>query len=319
MNQKYICTMGPSINNDEMLKKLYEQGMRIIRFNMSHMDYDLKNILERIEKLKSQGYNIKTMIDTKGPEIRLVIKEKRAIQKDEILTLGKDFDIDCDIHSLEVNDILLIDDAQVQLKFLGSLNFQVLNDGVLKNKAGVYSEKLNSNLKFLNASDLEDIKKAFTLNVDWLAVSLVRGSDDILNILKLKAENKNVQTQIMSKIETKEALRNFLEILKVSDGIMIARGDLGVVFPYDLGKIQDTIIKKTLPTNKMLVVGTGFLKSLKTNLVPMRSEVIDLYEVLAKGVKWIMFSGETAIAKDPLLVLDTANKIGESIKRETML
>ncbi len=179
----------------------------------------------------------------------------------------------------------------------------------------MYSERLNKTVEFLSEEDKQDIKQAFSLWVDWLALSFVRNKEDILKVKELAL---NTTTKIMSKIETKEAINNYEEILKASEGIMIARGDLGVIEPYNLGRIQDLLVTKTLKTTKKLVVGTGFLRTLKTNLFPTRAETIDLYEVFKKGVKTIMFSGETAISKNPLLVLETANKIYESINKEDL-
>ncbi len=126
MKPDYICTMGPSINSNEMLIKLYEKGMRIIRFNMSHIDYDLEDIVKRINILKNKGYKIETLVDTKGPEIRIKLKENRIVKRNDILVLYEDLEISANISNLKENDILLIDDAQIALSFLGNKKFKVL-------------------------------------------------------------------------------------------------------------------------------------------------------------------------------------------------
>ncbi len=317
MKQEYICTMGPKIDDDEILTLLYDRGMRIIRFNMSHIDYDLEKMIERINRLKAKGYNILTMMDTKGPEVRVLVSNNKEVKAGEILTLNKDLKFSCDVSGLQRNDIIKIDDAQIILEVQNNRKFKVLNDGLLKNDAGVYCKRINESLDFLNNKDFEDIKKAFTLKVDWIALSFVRNAADVIKIKDLRDEFK-AKTKIMSKVETISALENFEEILDVSDGIMIARGDLGVVMPFELGEISKIIIDRVLKTDKKLVVGTGFLKSMKKNIYPTRAEVNDLYDVFSRGAKSIMFSGESAIAMDPLRVLDVANKIFDSMNNESI-
>ncbi len=311
----YVCTMGPSIYNEEMIVSLYEKGLRTIRFNMSHIDYDIEKVLGMLDNIyRKYGYEIKTMLDTRGPEIRLKISKNTNVNTGDIITLGKDFLLSVIYDKLKIGDVLQIDDGKVTLKII-SINSneyfcQVLNGGELKNKAGVYIKEINESLPFLSLQDEDDIRLAFKLNLDWIAASFTSSKDDIEKIREIKKGYPEAKTKIMAKVETRLAVLNIEEILKVSDGIMIGRGDLGVAFPIAaLGSIQEYLIARVLDTDKELVVGTGFLKSMKKNNLPERAEVNDLYNTFKMGVRSIMFSGETAISKDPLRILDMANEI----------
>lgn len=318
MKKEYICTMGPSIKEEDIIIKMYEKGMSTIRINMSHIDYSIEQLIHTIKKLRLMGYDIKSLIDTKGPEIRVKSNNKQVNINDQII-LGKDIDLSCDYQCLETNDIIEINDGQIRLKVIEQqgTNFLCisLDSGLIKNEAGVYIEKLKRNLKFLSAEDEIDIRRAFSLNSDWLACSFVRTKEDILEVLKIKSEFPNSTTKIMAKIETKDAIINLDEIITISDGIMIARGDLSTAFPITMiGMLQNYIIQKVLDSKKYLVVGTGFLKSMKKSMRPTQAEVNDLYNTFLSGATAIMFSGETAISNSPLRVLDVANEIYESQK-----
>lgn len=321
---EYICTMGPSISSLEKIIELYHLGLKTIRFNMSHIDYNINEILKIIQQAEKEvNGKIFTLLDTRGSEIRIKVPFTRQIHKGEILTLGIDFFINIPYNGLILSDdIIQIDDGKIKFKVLASngdlISVIALTDGKLKNEAGMYLERLASTLPFLSKEDVKHFHFAFSNNLDWVACSFVRTEDDIQSVLEIKRMYPNCQTKIMAKIETKEAVLNLDKIIQISDGIMIARGDLGVSFPLHLiATLEEYIAQKAISKETVLTIGTGFLRSMKQRSFPERAEVTDLYQAFHFTNK-IMFSGETAIADDPSSILRTANLIYDSLTNESI-
>lgn len=314
---EYICTMGPSIYDFEKILELYHLGLCTIRFNMSHIDYDMDEVLRMIDEIKKiTGEKIETMLDTCGSEARVQIEESKEVTIGDRMILGREFIIDVPCESiLSIDDILQIDDGKIQFKVIETEPFTLvaLTNGRLKNGAGVYSQKISATLPFFSSKDIKDIELAFSKDLDWIACSFVKTKDNIQEIRRIKQRYPECHTKIMAKIETREAIQNLDEIISVSDGIMIARGDLAVAFPIEtIASLQDYIANKVIAASIPLVIGTGFLRSMKKNSIPERAEVTDLYQAFKLSTK-IMFSGETAIADDPIHVLETANDIFQTI------
>lgn len=318
MTPEYIGTMGPSIYHYEKILELYQLGLRTIRFNMSHIDYDIFEVLSMIHRLEeTTGKKIGTMLDTCGSEVRISITTPRNIVIDEKLILGQDFTINVASDSiLTIGDVLQIDDGKIQLRVTGisPLTFISLTNGKLKNGAGVYSEKLSKSLPFISEKDQKNFDLAFSNNLDWVACSFVKSANNIREVLKIKSRYPNCHTKIMAKIETREAVQNLDEIIAISDGIMIARGDLGVAFPVSMiAMLQNYIAGKVIASGKPLTIGTGFLRSMKKSPIPEKAEVTDLYNAFTLSNS-IMFSGETAVADNPAHILGTANDIFNTFK-----
>ena len=308
----YVCTTGPSLNNIEKIEKLHELGLTTIRFNMSYRDKCMIN--ELMPEIKKSKYDIKTMVDLCGPEIRIDIDEPINIIKDNIYIIGKDIKIKSgNIDILNVGDIIVFGDGEISFRIIekdSNLKCISLNNGVLKRNKKITNENLCKTIPFLSEEDINDIKSAIELNVDYLCISFVNTIEDIRRIKNIT----NNDIKIIAKIETVEGVNNLEEILPEVDGIMIGRGDLGVRYPYYmLGKIQKEISNKVKEFNKKLIVGTGFLSSMKDNEIPTRAEVNDLYNTILDGAEEIMFSGETASSNSPESVLDFANKIASTI------
>lgn len=317
---EYVCTMGPSIYGTEKLLELYHLGLRTIRFNMSHIDYDMNEVLAMIHKVEEiTGEKIKTMLDTCGTEARVRIHSTKDVHIGDEMVLGKDFAIDVPCESfLDIGDIIQIDDGKIELKVtcLKPLMFIALTNGKLKNGSGVYSQKISSMLPFMSSKDKDAFDLAFSKDLDWVACSFVKSAKDIFEIRNIQKKYPSCHTKIMAKIETREAIENLDEIIAASDGIMIARGDLAVAFPIHLiAALQDYIAQSVLEASIPLVIGTGFLRSMKKSMIPERSEVVDLYHAF-HITNQIMFSGETAIADDPAHILTTANEIFGSMKHQ---
>lgn len=310
----YVCTTGPSLNNIEMINKLFELGLTTVRFNMSYREKCM--IDELTPQIVNSDYDIKTMVDLCGPEIRINISEPMNIIKDNVYTIGKDIKIkEGNLDVLNIGDIIVFGDGEISFKIIEKdeyLKCISLNNGVLKRNKKITNENLCKTIPFLSESDINDIKHAIELNIDYLCVSFVNTVEDIKRVKEII----NDKIKIIAKIETVEGVTNLKDILSEVDGIMIGRGDLGVRYPLsELGKVQKEICKIVKDSNKKLIVGTGFLSSMKENEIPTRAEVNDLYNTILDGADEIMFSGETASSNSPEDVLKFANKIIETIER----
>ncbi len=315
---EYICTMGPSILNSQKIVELYNLGLRTIRFNMSHIDYDINEVLQMIKRAeKIVGHKIYTMLDTCGTEIRINTNTPRQISIGDTITLEKDFSLNVPYRDiLEFGDILKIDDGKVIVKVISKNPTLLvsLTNGKIKNGAGVFSEKLSKPLPFISEKDYQSFQLAFRNNMDWVACSFVKSKEDIKAVQQLRSQYPNCNTKIMAKIETREAIEHLDEIISLSDGIMIARGDLGVAFPvYMITSLQNYIAGKVISAGIPLTIGTGFLRSMKKNPLPEKAEVSDLYYAFTL-TNSIMFSGETAVADDPISILKTANSIFKTLE-----
>lgn len=308
----YVCTTGPSLNSIEKINKLFNLGLTTIRFNMSYREKCM--IDELTPQIINSRYDIKTMVDLCGPEIRINISEPINIIKNKVYTIGKDIKItEGNLDVLNIGDIIVFGDGEISFKIIEKdeyLKCISLNNGILKRNKKITNEKLCKTIPFLSESDIHDIKHAIELNIDYLCVSFVNTVEDIKRVKEIT----NDRIKIIAKIETVEGVNNLNEILPEVDGIMIGRGDLGVRFHLsELGKIQKEICKIVKASNKKLIVGTGFLSSMKDNEMPTRAEVNDLYNTLLDGADEIMFSGETASSNSPEDVLKFSNKIVETI------
>ena len=304
----YVCTTGSSLNNIEKINRLFELGMTTVRFNMSYREKCMIN--ELVPQIIDSKYDIKTMVDLCGPEIRIDIEESINITKGHTYVIGKDIKIKSgNIDILDVGDIIAFGDGEISFEVIEKNDYLKcisLNNGILKKNKKITNEKLCKTIPFLSNDDIEDIKRAIKLNIDYLCISFVNTVEDIK---KIKAIT-NGEIKLIAKIETVEGVDNLLKILSEVDGIMIGRGDLGVRYPYSMvGKVQKYICKTVKNFNKKLIVGTGFLSSMKINEIPTRAEVNDLYNTILDGADEIMFSGETASSISPENVLETANKI----------
>ena len=318
MMVKYICTTGKSFNNKDMIEKLYKLGMSTVRFNMSYREKCMIDELIPIINIlnKESNYNIKTMVDLRGPEIRIDIEEPLEIIKGNTYTIGKDIKIkDGDISILDIDDVIVFGDGEISFKIIEKLDNKLkcisLNNGILKRNKKITNAKLCNSIPFLSDKDIDDINTAIKYNVDYLCVSFINTEDDII---KIKNHIKDTNIKLIAKIETIDGVNNLEDIIKQVDGVMIGRGDLAVRYPiYDLPFYQKKICNIVKKCNKKLIIGTGFLSSMKSEEIPTRAEVSDLYNAVLDGADEIMFSGETAASPSPVNVLETANRIIKNI------
>ncbi|MFP4698593.1 MAG: pyruvate kinase [Eubacteriales bacterium] len=325
---KIICTIGPTSEKENVLIKLIENGMDIARLNFSHGDHE--EHLRRINLIKKARKKLQIpvaiLLDTKGPEIRTGIFENgKATLKDgeEFLLTIKEVlgnNNKCSVtyknmvDDIKIGDTILIDDGIIELKVKNVTESDVLctvvSGGNIANRRGVNIPDVKTNLPPITEKDKRDILFGIENNVDFIAASFVRDANAVCEIRKLLKEKNAEHIQIIAKIENQEGLNNIDEIIKVSDGIMIARGDLGVEIPTEkIPVVQKKIIKKCNEACKPVITATQMLDSMIRNPIPTRAEVTDVANAIYDGTDAIMLSGETAMGKYPLETLKTMVRI----------
>ena len=332
---KIICTLGPSTDNKEVLKRLVEEGMDVARFNFSHGSYEEHGgRFELLEKIRKEtGKHVAALLDTKGPEIRL--KEfkdgKVHLDKGQLFTLTtQDVEGTKDKVSITYKDLpkdleigarVLIDDGLIGMvaKEITETDIvcEVLNDGFVSNKKGVNVPDTFLSMPYVSSKDRADIVFGIEKGYDFIAASFVRSADDVLEVRKILEQNNCNSIHIISKIENIQGVENIDEIIKVSDGIMVARGDMGVEIPLeDVPSIQKMIIKKVYKDGKQVITATQMLDSMMKNPRPTRAEATDVANAIYDGTSAIMLSGETAAGKYPVEALQTMVKIARRTEHD---
>ena len=325
---KIICTMGASTDKEGILEQLAIEGMDVARFNFSHGDHEeQKGRLDRLKAIRTKiNRPIAALLDTKGPEIRI-----REFAKGKItLTEGQKFTLTADeiqgdeervsitykelYKDVKPGDSILIDDGLIGLEveeIEGSdIHCVVINGGIVSNKKGINLPGVNVNMPFISQKDREDILFGIQEEFDFIAASFTRTADDVLEIRKILDENGGRDLNIIAKIENQQGVDNIDSIIEVADGIMIARGDMGVEIPLeDVPVIQKEIINKVYNAGKQVITATQMLDSMMKNPRPTRAETTDVANAIYQGTSAIMLSGETAAGKYPVEALRTMVKI----------
>jgi len=332
---KIICTLGPATDQPGVLKQVALAGMDVARFNFSHGSYEEHG--ERFDALcrvrEEIGRPIAALLDTKGPEIRL--KEFKAgkeyLEKGQTFTLTtREVQGTKDIVSIsyaglpkdvKVGSRILIDDGLIEMtveeKTETDIVCKVLNEGPVSNKKGVNVPDTRLSMPYLSKKDKEDIVFAIKTGYDFIAASFVRSAEDVFEVRKILSENNCNTIRIISKIENQEGVDNIDEIIEASDGIMIARGDMGVEIPgEEVPAIQKMIIKKMYQAGKQVITATQMLDSMMKNPRPTRAEISDVANAIYDGTGAIMLSGETAAGKYPVEAVQTMARIAERTEQE---
>ena len=330
---KIICTLGPAVDTQEMMENLIKAGMNVARFNFSHGDYEEQG--SRIENFKkareSVGLPVAMLLDTKGPEIRIgKFKTGEAILKegDTFTLLNEDIDGDNTkvsvtyknlFNEVSIGTRILINDGLIEIiveKIDGKdVVCKVVNGGKLTNKKSINIPNSKIQLPSMTDKDVSDIIFGIKNGFDYIAASFIRKPEDVLNIKKVLKENGGEYIKVISKIENREGIENFDEILKVSDGIMVARGDLGVEIPMEEVPIrQKEFIQKCGKAGKIVVTATQMLESMVNNPRPTRAEVSDVANAVYDQTSAIMLSAESAAGKYPIEAVKTMDKIARTIE-----
>ncbi|MDU7266637.1 MAG: pyruvate kinase [Enterococcus faecalis] len=327
---KIVCTIGPASESVDMLVNLINAGMNVCRLNFSHGDYEehgarIKNIREAV---KITGKRVAILLDTKGPEIRtndmengaitMKIGDSVRISMTEVLGTNEKFSITYPelINDVNVGSHILLDDGLIDLEVTdidrdaNEIVTVVKNEGVLKNKKGVNVPGVSLNLPGITEKDANDIRFGIGQGIDFIAASFVRRASDVLEITKILEEENATHIQIIPKIENQEGIDNIDEILKVSDGLMVARGDMGVEIPTeDVPVVQKALIKKCNALGKPVITATQMLDSMQRNPRPTRAEANDVANAIYDGTDAVMLSGETAAGDYPLEAVQTMARI----------
>lgn len=327
---KIVCTIGPASESPEMLKKLITAGMNVARLNFSHGDFEehgnrIKNIRQACQELDK---NVAILLDTKGPEIRTGKLKEEPIElvQDELIILTTEEILgDKNRISVTYNDLpgdvsigstILIDDGLIGLTVVDirgtEIKCRIVNGGQIKSKKGVNVPGVSISLPGITEKDANDIRFGIEQNVDFIAASFVRKAADVLEIRELLEQNNATHIQIISKIENEEGVENLDEILEVSDGLMVARGDLGVEIPAEeVPLAQKSMIKKCNTAGKPVITATQMLDSMQRNPRPTRAEANDVANAILDGTDAVMLSGESAAGKYPVESVMTMARIAE--------
>ena len=336
---KIIATIGPSCESKEQLLKLFQLGVNVIRLNFSHGSYlEHQKRIEITTKYNQDSLRpVSILLDTKGPEIRVgkmkgdeqlikanseVIIDSSSKGYQEIIGDNHKISVSYQMAAdLKKNDCVLLDDGKLELKVVkieGSLIYtKAFNAHLLKTNKRVNLPGVKFSLPFLSKKDKENIKWGVEHKIDMIAASFVNSKEDILELRQLLVTLKATHVQVIAKIESQLGIKNIDEIIAVSDGIMIARGDLGLEIPYyDVPYLEKKIIRKCRKTNKIVIVATQMLESMTENPHPTRAEVTDVYYATELGADATMLSGETANGLYPEIAVSTMAIINKRAEME---
>ncbi|VVB74593.1 Pyruvate kinase [Candidatus Tiddalikarchaeum anstoanum] len=303
-NTKILCTVGPASIAEKVIRDMYDSGMNACRINLSYGNFEqYSTIIANIRKIG----DIPIILDTAGPELR-VLNNDAKFEKGDVL----DIDVSANIsHVLTKGMTLLINDGANSAKVtdVNKKKIKILmeNNGILVKNRKLVVKGVNFNLPLLSEKDVEGLNFAVKKDIDFVAVSFTNSADDIKTV---RDKLKNSGVKILAKIESKLGVDNFEEILKTCDGVMVARGDLGVEIASErIPLIQKMIIRKCNNAGKPVIVATQMMESMITNNTPTRAETSDVANAVIDGADTVMLSGETSIGRHPALVVKAMRKI----------
>ncbi|MBQ5331210.1 MAG: pyruvate kinase [Oscillospiraceae bacterium] len=332
---KIICTMGPSTDNDDILRRMMLDGMNVARFNFSHGTYEEhKRRFEQVVRIREElGLPVATLLDTKGPEIRLGVFEKGPVELHDgdeyILTTD---DVPCDEKRAGISfkglpeDVtkgtaILINDGAVELRVEDvsghDIRTTVVHGGKVSDRKGINVPGVELSMPYLSEKDMSDLEFGAKIGYDFIAASFVRSGADVAYLKKFIKSLGWSAPRIIAKIENRDGVDNIDEILRESDGIMVARGDMGVEIPFEqIPAIQKSLIRKGYNAGKQVITATQMLESMITNIRPTRAEMTDVANAIYDGTSAIMLSGETAAGKHPVEAVRTMALIAETTERD---
>ena len=336
---KIIATLGPSSTSESKLKSLILAGVNVFRVNFSHALHDeVKNTVSNIREISSSlNIHVSILGDLQGPKIRLGLVDKNiVVKKGDVVSITtnnigsgngllvsinySDFPKD-----VSENELILIDDGKLILKVLKTnkkdlVEAKVIQGGILNSKKGVNLPNTNISLPALTKKDKEDALFAIENQLDWIALSFVRTKKDVKQLQKLIEKHSEHKIPIIAKIEKPEAIENMDGILKAADGIMVARGDLGLEIPAEEVPLkQKLLVKKAKQARKPIIIATQMMESMIDSLTPSRAEVNDVANSVMDGADAVMLSGETSVGKYPVEVVETMGKIINGVENSPLI
>ncbi|MDL2287169.1 pyruvate kinase [Eubacteriales bacterium OttesenSCG-928-G02] len=332
---KIVCTLGPASNNESTIKQMLLAGINVARFNFSHGTHEEhKELIKKFRKVRdSLGIPAAVLLDTRGPEIRtgdfengeVVLKEgnefilttENIIGNEQISSITY-----TDLpRQLKEGDTVLIDDGRVSLLVISSsdteIKTKIIRGGRISNHKGINVPKITLDIEYLSEIDKNDLLFAIENDVDFIAASFVRCKDDVIALRKFLDYNGGHDIKIISKIENLDGVNNFEEILKNSNGIMVARGDMGVEIEFErLPGLQKRFIKSCYQSGKMVITATQMLESMINSSNPTRAEITDVANAVFDGTSAVMLSGESAMGKYPVDAVRVMAKIAEQAEKD---
>lgn len=335
---KIVATVGPTCDSYEQLLALVQAGVNVFRLNFSHGTQDNKlSIINSIRQInKTQPYNVSILGDLQGPKLRIGKIENNALEvkPGDVLTFTNEKCLGTkekiyisypNLHNdVKMGNLILIDDGKIEVKIIGieennNVKAEVTIGGILSSNKGINLPDTKISLPCLTEKDLVDLQFIIDQDLDWVALSFVRNVKDIV-VLRGKLDERESKIKIIAKIEKPEALTNIREIILESDGIMIARGDLGVELPVEqVPMIQKNIVRKCIHRAKPVIVATQMMESMMERVKPNRSEITDVANAVLEGADAVMLSGETAMGQHPVLVVETMKKIIGEVEKEDII
>jgi pyruvate kinase len=330
---KIIATLGPATESPEMIGRLILSGVDIFRLNMSHATHEwVRKIVNDVQNAaKSEGRFVGIMMDTQGPAIRtgelrvpldlrpgerftLTLRGERSEEERSVDVNYENF-----VNDIHTGDVVLIDNGAIRMKVLSKsgrrVECEVLTEGKLGSRRHINLPGVKVSLPALTAKDIQDVRLGIELRMDFIALSFVRASRDLMQLRELFPES-GARPLVIAKIEDQEALQNIEEIVREADAVMVARGDLGIEVPYEeLPIIQRRIVKMCLRVGRPVIVATHMLESMIQSPMPTRAEVTDVANAVFEQADAIMLSGETTVGKYPLACIEVFDRIARRIER----
>ena len=336
---KIVATLGPACSTREVLKNMIEAGVNVFRINFSHADYsDVKERIDMIRSLNEEfGYTTAILADLQGPKLRVgVMKEDVVVNPGDIITFQTAEDVPGTAERVYMNykefprdvkpgERILLDDGKLMFEALetnGSTEVicKVIQGGPLKSKKGVNLPNTKVSLPALTKKDIKDALFAIENNVDWIALSFVRTAEDLMELQDLILENSDHKIPIIAKIEKPEGVENIDKIVAYCDGLMVARGDLGVEVPaHEVPLIQKKLINRAKTARIPVIVATQMMETMITSLTPTRAEVNDVANSVMDGADAVMLSGETSVGNYPVQVIEQMTQIIEAVEDSPLI
>ncbi len=336
---KIVATLGPATSNKEVLKAMLEEGANVFRINFSHADYD--DVRERVEMIRELneefGFNAAILADLQGPKLRVgVMKGEVVVNEGDEITFvtGERFEGDENRvymtyeqfpQDAKPGERILLDDGKLIFEVVSTdkkseVKAKVLQGGPLRSKKGVNLPNTNISQPALTEKDIEDAIFACSLRVDWIALSFVRHAEDLMQLEELIKEHSDHKIPIISKIEKPEAVENIDKIVAYSDGLMVARGDLGVEIPaQEVPLIQKKLVLRAKRARIPVIIATQMMETMITSLTPTRAEVNDVANSVMDGADAVMLSGETSVGNYPVQVIRQMASIIKSVEDSDLI
>ncbi len=335
---KIVATLGPASSSKDVLREMLQAGVNVFRINFSHADYqDVRERIAMIRELNEEGFSAAILGDLQGPKLRVgKMKEEVVVSKGDkiVFVTGEEFEgtaervymnYDQFPKDVQAGEKILLDDGKLMFEVISTnrkdeVKAVVIQGGPLRSKKGVNLPNTNISLPALTEKDIEDAIFAVEQQVDWIALSFVRNSDDLIILQNLIKEHTDVKIPIIAKIEKPEGVENIDKIVAYCDGIMVARGDLGVEIPaHEVPLIQKQLVLKAKKARIPVIIATQMMETMITSLTPTRAEVNDVANSVMDGADAVMLSGETSVGNYPVQVIEKMSQIIMSVENSPLI